>query len=98
MNDKKDYYDINIGASFRFIVTSKVGSRHMDFSYQLELISDINIPLPYFLMGLGETNYYVENFQILCYNYYCIDIDNFEKEKYFLNINSNSNNNLEMLN
>ena len=49
-------------------------------------------------MGLGETNYYVENFQILCYNYYCIDIDNFEKEKYFLNINSNSNNNLEMLN
>jgi hypothetical protein len=33
-------------------------------------------------MGLGETNYYVENFQILCYNYYCIDIDNFEKEKY----------------
>jgi integrin alpha FG-GAP repeat containing protein 1 len=70
MNDRKSYYDMNIGASFRFIVTSKDGSRHMDISYQLAQTSDMNIPLPYSLMGLGETNNYVENFQILSGNYY----------------------------
>ena len=82
MNDKEALYDINIGASFRFIVTSKDGSRHMDISYQLAQTSDTNIPLPYSLMGLGETNNYVENFQILSGNYYIMGKDNFDKEKY----------------
>ena len=82
MNDKEALYDINIGASFRFIVTSKDGSRHMDISYQLAQTSDTNIPLPYSLMGLGETNNYVENFQILSGNYYIMGKENFDKEKY----------------
>ena len=82
MNDRKSYYDMNIGASFRFIVTSKDGSRHMDISYQLAQTSDMNIPLPYSLMGLGETNNYVENFQILSGNYYILPKDKFHKEKY----------------
>ena len=82
MNDKEALYDINIGASFRFIVTSKDGSRHMDISYQLAQTSDMNIPLPYSLMGLGETNNYVENFQILSGNYYILAKDKFHKEKY----------------
>ena len=82
MNDKNAYYDANIGASFRFIVTSKDGSRHMDVSYQLAQTSDMNIPLPYSLMGLGETNNYVENFQILSGNYLVLDKSKFEKEKY----------------
>ena len=82
MNDRKIYSDMNIGASFRFIVTSKDGSRHMDVSYQLAQTSDMNIPLPYSLMGLGETNNYVENFQILSGNYYVLAKDKFVKEKY----------------
>ena len=82
MNDRKAYYDANIGASFRFIVTAKDGSRHMDISCQLAQTSDMSIPLPYSLSGLGETNNYVENFQILSGNYYNIDKNRFEKEKY----------------
>jgi hypothetical protein len=82
MNDRKALYDANIGASFRFIVTSKDGSRHMDISCQLAQTSDMSIPLPYSLMGLGETNNYVENFQILSGNYYNIDKNRYEKEKY----------------
>ena len=66
----KPYYDINLGASFRYIVTDKSGDRFMDLSYQLAQTSDMNIPLPYSLVGLGETNNYVENFQIISGNYY----------------------------
>ena len=70
MNDKKAYYDANLGASFRYIVTDRDGSRHMDLWYQLAQTSDMNIPLPYSLIGIGETNNYIENFQILSGNYY----------------------------
>jgi hypothetical protein len=70
MNDKKAYYDANLGASFRFIVTDRDTSRHMDLWYQLAQTSDMNIPLPYSFIGIGETNNYIENFQILSGNYY----------------------------
>ena len=63
MNDEDLYYDINLGASFRYIVTDKDGDRHMDASFQLAQTSDMNIPLPYSLIGLDDTNNYVEYFE-----------------------------------
>lgn len=72
MNDKNEnlFTDTNLGTYFRYIVTAKSGERHMDISYQLAQTSDGNIPLPYSLIGLGETNNYVENYQIISGNYY----------------------------
>ena len=69
MNHKKDLYDANLGATFRYIVTNKKGDRHMDVSHQLSQTSDTNIPLPYCLIGLDDTNNYVEYFQTISGNY-----------------------------
>ena len=63
MNDEDYYYDINLGASFRYIVTDKDGDRRMDVSFQMAQTSDMNIPLPYSLIGLDDTNNYVEYFE-----------------------------------
>ena len=63
MNDKDYYYDVNLGASFRYIVTDKDGDRRMDVSFQMAQTSDMNIPLPYSLIGLDDTNNYVEYFE-----------------------------------
>ena len=68
MNDEDYYYDSNLGATFRYIVTNKKGSRHMDISYQMTQTSDMNIPLPYSIMGLDDTNNYVEYFQTISGN------------------------------
>ena len=68
MNDKDKYYDSNIGALYRYIVTDKKGDRHMDISYQLIQTSDMNIPLPFSFMGLDDTNNYVEYFQTISGN------------------------------
>jgi len=70
MNDENLLTDTNLGVYYRYIVTDKSGDRHMDISYQLAQNSDMNAPLPYSLVGLGETNNYVENFQIISGNYY----------------------------
>ena len=35
MNHKKDLYDANLGATFRYIVANKKGDRHMDVFHQL---------------------------------------------------------------
>lgn len=69
MNDKKLFYDTNLGTTFRYIVTDKRGDRHMDISYQMAQTSDMNIPLPYSLMGLDDTNNYVEYFETISGNY-----------------------------
>ena len=68
-NSQKRLYDSNIGASFRYIVTDKNGNRHMDVWHQLSQTSDMNIPLPYSLVGLDDTNNYVEYFQSISGNY-----------------------------
>ena len=68
MNDEDYYYDSNLGATFRYIVTNKKGKRHMDISYQLTQTSDMNIPLPYSFMGLDDTNNYVEYFETISGN------------------------------
>ena len=69
MNHKKNLYDANLGATFRYIVTNKKGDRHMDISHQLSQTSDTNIPLPYSLIGLDDTNNYVEYYQTISGNY-----------------------------
>ena len=68
MNDKDKYYDTNLGASYRYVVTDKKGHRHQDISYQLMQTSDTNIPMPYSIMGLDDTNNYVEYFQTISGN------------------------------
>ena len=80
--DVKFYSDANIGASFRYIVTDQSGARHMDISSQLAQTSDMNIPLPYSLSGINETNNYIENFQILSGNYYQNDDNTFKSNEF----------------
>ena len=66
MNDKQKFYDTNLGTTFRYIVTNKNGDRHMD---QMTQTSDMDIPLPYSLMGLDDTNNYFEYFETISENY-----------------------------
>ena len=68
MNSKNNLYDVNLGATYRYIVTNKNGDRHMDISHQLSQTSDTNIPIPYSLIGLDDTNNYVEYFQTISGN------------------------------
>ena len=74
MNDKDKYYDINLGATYRFIVTDKKGDRHMDVGFQLAQTSDMNIPVPYGIMGLDDTNNYIEYFQTISGNVLLRDV------------------------
>ena len=69
MNDKKKFYDVNLGSTYRYIVTNKAGDRHMDVSFQMAQTSDMNIPLPYSFAGLDDTNNYVEYFGTISGNY-----------------------------
>jgi len=69
MNDKTRFYDVNLGSTYRYIVTNKAGDRHMDVSFQMAQTSDMNIPLPYSFAGLDDTNNYVEYFGTISGNY-----------------------------
>ena len=69
MNDKENFYDSNLGATYRYIVSDKNGDRRMDMTYQLAQTSDMNIPLPYSYNGLGDTNNYVEYYETISGNY-----------------------------
>lgn len=69
MNDKTKFYDVNLGSTYRYIVTNKAGDRHMDVSFQMAQTSDMNIPLPYSFAGLDDTNNYVEYFGTISGNY-----------------------------
>ena len=86
MNDKNNYYDSNVGASFRYIVTDSDGDRFMDISYQLAQTSDGNIPLPFSLIGLNDTSNYVEYFEMISGNHYqnkeLFEDDEFRNFKY----------------
>ena len=82
-SEEKDFYsDGNLGAIFRYVVTDKNGKRYLDLSYQLAQTSDMNIPLPYSLIGIGETNNYIENFQAVSGNYYSDRVVNFEDSEF----------------
>ena len=86
MNDEDLYYDINLGSSFRYIVTDKDGDRHMDAYFQLAQTSDMNIPLPYSLIGLDDTNNYVEYFETQSGNFLeksqKVDFEKSDEENY----------------
>ena len=86
MNDRNNYYDSNVGASFRYIVTDSDGDRFMDISYQLAQTSDGNIPLPFSLIGLNDTSNYVEYFEMISGNHYqnkeLFEDDEFRNFKY----------------
>ena len=73
MNDKQKFYDVNLGSTYRYIVTNKAGDRHMDVSFQMAQTSDMNIPLPYSFAGLDDTNNYVEYFGTISGNYLAKD-------------------------
>jgi hypothetical protein len=81
MNHQKNLFDTNLGATYRYIVTDKSGDRHMDVAHQLSQTSDMNIPLPYSIMGLDDTNNYVEYFQTISGNYVNETLDNFENKE-----------------
>ena len=69
MKSQKNYFNTDLGTTYRYIVTNKEGNRHMDISQQLAQTSDMNMALPYSLMGLDQINNYVENFHTIssCY-------------------------------
>ena len=81
MNHQKNLFDTNLGATYRYIVTDKSGDRHMDVAHQLSQTSDMNIPVPYSIMGLDDTNNYVEYFQTISGNYVNETLDNFENKE-----------------
>jgi hypothetical protein len=80
MNHEKNYFDTNLGATYRYIVTDKKGDRHMDIAHQLSQTSDTNIPLPYSSMGLDDTNNYVEYFQTISGNYLNLEDSKYETD------------------
>ena len=81
MNHQKNLFDTNLGATYRYIVTDKSGDRHMDVAHQLSQTSDMNIPVPYSIMGLDDTNNYVEYFQTISGNYLNETSDEFENKE-----------------
>ena len=81
MNHQKNLFDTNLGATYRYIVTDKNGDRHMDVAHQLSQTSDMNIPVPYSIMGLDDTNNYVEYFQTISGNYLNETSDEFENKE-----------------
>ena len=83
IKDADNYFDSNLSATFRNIVTDKKGKRLMDISYQMPQTSDTNIPLPYRIMGLNDTNNYVEYFQIISGNIIKKEVTTKNDEKNF---------------
>jgi hypothetical protein len=69
-NNKKGYFDTNLGATFRYIYTDEKGRRHMDVSFQMVQYSDMNIPIPYSFMGLFDTSYYIDYYHSISGNHY----------------------------
>lgn len=63
--DIKKFYASEIGTHYRFIATNNDGSRRMDFTYQLIQNSDLTMSLPYSLAGIGRSNNYIENYQVV---------------------------------
>ena len=55
----------------------------MDISYQMPQTSDTNIPLPYRIMGLNDTNNYVEYFQTKSGNIIIKEVTSKNDEKNF---------------
>jgi integrin alpha FG-GAP repeat containing protein 1 len=54
-----------LGTNYRFISTNLDGSRRMDVSFQSAQSSDLTLNLPYAYIGIGRSNNYIENFQVI---------------------------------
>ena len=61
----KDYNLIEVGAGYHYVVTNNNGKRRIDYSWQLAQTGDLNLNLNYAYMGLGRTNNYLENLEIV---------------------------------
>ena len=81
MNHEKNLFDVNVGTTYRYIVTDKKGNRHMDVSHQLSQTSDTNIPVPYSLIGLDNTNNYVEYFHTISGDYLNLKEDQYDNKE-----------------
>jgi integrin alpha FG-GAP repeat containing protein 1 len=67
-----------IGANYRYISTNLDGSRRMDVSFQSAQTNDLSLNLPYTYMGIGRSNNYIENFQVISSTILKRDEDNFK--------------------
>ena len=63
--DNNDYNLIEVGAGYHYVVTNNNGKRRIDYSWQLAQTGDLNLNLNYAYMGLGRTNNYLENLEIV---------------------------------
>jgi integrin alpha FG-GAP repeat containing protein 1 len=64
-DDDKDCNLIEVGAGYHYVVTNNNGDRRIDYSWQLAQTGDLNLNLNYAYMGLGRTNNYLENLEIV---------------------------------
>ena len=64
------FYCCEYGSTQRFITTNIDGTRRMDLSIQFpqNTVSSLNLPFAY--LGIGRSNNYIENFQIISGNKY----------------------------
>ena len=65
MLEKDKFYTPEIGTNYRYIVTNNDGTRRMDVAFQLSQTTDLNLNLPYALVGIGRSNNYIENFNVI---------------------------------
>lgn len=65
MLEKDKFYTTEIGTNYRYIVTNNDGTRRMDVAFQLSQTMDLSLNLPYALVGIGRSNNYIENFNVI---------------------------------
>lgn len=65
MLEKNKYYTTEIGTNFRYIVTNNDGTRRMDVAFQMPQTTQMSLNLPYALVGIGRSNNYIENFNVI---------------------------------
>ena len=65
MLEKNNYYTTEIGTNYRYIVTNNDGTRRMDVAFQMAQTTQMSLYLPYALVGIGRSNNYIENFNVI---------------------------------
>lgn len=85
MLQKQQFYSMEIGSHYRFIATNNDGTRRMDMTWQLIQTTNLALNVPYALAGIGRSNNYIENFQVIS-----AVIDNGKNTKSFTPIIPNS--------
>ena len=63
--DQGVYFTNLIGTNYRFINSNLDGSRRMDTAVQSPQNSNLQLNLPFTYIGIGRSNNFVENFQII---------------------------------